>query len=100
MKNLPAPKYIITQRLSMVKPNFSGISDIEDLYIGDVCHKAFVAVDEKGTEAAAATGASVMGGSMSLPLVNLKINRPFIFLIQDKITNSVLFLGRVLNPNG
>ena len=80
------------------KADFSGMSDRNDLYISAVIHKAFVAVDEKGTEAAAAT--AVIVGVTSAPLfdVMLTIDRPFIFFIRDIPTGQILFVGRVLNP--
>ena len=78
--------------------DFSGMSERNDLYISAVLHKAFVAVDEKGTEAAAAT--AVIVGVTSAPVfdVTLTIDRPFIFLIRDIPTGQILFVGRVLNP--
>ena len=78
--------------------DFTGMSERNDLYISAVVHKAFVAVDEKGTEAAAAT--AVIVGVTSAPLfdVTLTIDRPFIFLIRDIPTGQILFVGRVLNP--
>jgi serine protease inhibitor len=80
------------------KADFSRMSDQSDLFISAVLHKAFVAVDEKGTEAAAAT--AVIVGVTSAPLfdVTLIIDRPFIFLIRDIPTGQILFMGRVLNP--
>ena len=78
--------------------DFTGMSERNDLYISAVVHKAFVAVDEKGTEAAAAT--AVIVGVTSAPLfdVTLTIDRPFIFLIRDIPTGQILLVGRVLNP--
>jgi len=80
------------------KADFSDMSDRNDLYISAVIHKAFVAVDEKGTEAAAAT--AVIVGVTSAPVfdVTLTIDRPFIFFIRDIPTGQILFVGRVLNP--
>ena len=80
------------------KADFSGMTERDDLYISAVVHKAFVAVDEKGTEAAAAT--AVIVGVTSAPMfdVTLTIDRPFIFLIRDVPTGQILFVGRVLNP--
>ncbi|MDD5675153.1 MAG: serpin family protein, partial [Chitinivibrionales bacterium] len=80
--------------------DFSGICN-ERLYIGDVIHKAFVKVDEKGTTAAAATAVIMQTLSMHvLPAVPIqfKANRPFIYLIRDRATNTILFLGRVVDP--
>ena len=65
------------------------------LYISDVLHKAFVAVDEIGTEAAAST--AVVMEIESMPTV-VKIDRPFIFIIRDSRHATILFMGRVLDP--
>ncbi len=79
--------------------DFSGIYDqsVEpnNLYISRVVHKAFVAVDELGTEAAAATG--IVMEVVSMPVM-IYIDHPFIFLIRDTQTGSILFVGRVLDP--
>jgi serpin B len=74
--------------------DFSGMTGNRGLSISAVLHKAFVAVDEAGTEAAAATSV-IMAESMP-PKVT--IDRPFIFLIRDIETGAALFVGRVLNP--
>jgi serpin B len=74
--------------------DFSGIAPNTDLYITNAAHKAFVSVDEKGTEAAAATWVAVAGLSAN----EFTMDRPFIFLIRDIPTGTILFLGRVLNP--
>jgi serpin B len=79
--------------------DFSGMTGNPELFISDVVHKAFVAVDEAGTEAAAAT--AVIVGTTSAPgepPVEVTIDRPFIFLIRDIETGAILFVGRVLNP--
>ena len=76
--------------------DFSGITGNTDLHISDVVHKAFVAVDEEGTEAAAATG--VIIGIAAAPQTTLTIDRPFVFLIRDIKTGTIIFVGRVLNP--
>lgn len=85
--------------------NFTGLANppnpAERLVITKVFHKGFVRVDEKGTEAAAATavlgietGASADGGPRPL-----QVNRPFLFLIRDNASGLVLFLGRVTDPS-
>jgi serpin B len=74
--------------------DFSGMSGNRGMWIGYVLHKAFVSVGEAGTEAAAATAVVMYDG---LP-PTVTIDRPFVFLIRDIQTNSILFLGRVLNP--
>ena len=79
--------------------DFSGMTGKRDLLISDVVHKAFVSVDEAGTEAAAAT--AVIVGATSAPVdrpVAVTIDRPFIFLIRDIDTGAILFVGRVINP--
>ena len=78
--------------------DFSGMNGKRDLFIQDVLHKAFVSVDEAGTEAAAAT--AVIVGLTALPPepVAVTIDRPFIFFIRDMPTDSIIFVGRVLNP--
>jgi serpin B len=78
--------------------DFSGMTGGKDLFIGNVILKAFVAVDEEGTEAAAATAVIMEAtGAMMEDLV-LVIDRPFIFLIRDLESGQILFIGRVLNP--
>jgi serpin B len=79
--------------------DFSGMTGSQGLFISDVIHKAFVAVDEAGTEAAAAT-AVVMAESAGMieDPVEMRIDHPFIFLIRDDDTGTILFAGRVLDP--
>ena len=90
--------------------DFSGMVDFSSpaspdtrLSISDVLHKAFVEVNEKGTEAAAATAVIVASpASMPptpLPPVVMDVDRPFIFLIRDTRTDAILFLGRVADPS-
>jgi len=78
--------------------DFSGMTGNRELFISDVIHKAFVSVDEAGTEAAAATAVIMMRAAVSKPPVEVTIDRPFIFLIRDIETGAILFVGRVLNP--
>ena len=77
--------------------DFSGMTGNHDLFIGDVLHEAFVSVDEAGTEAAAAT-AVIMKLTAAEEMVTMSLDHPFIFLIRDIKTGTVLFVGRVLNP--
>jgi serpin B len=88
----------ILQELGMVDAfndaDFSGINGARDLFISHVGHGATISVDEKGTEAAAGT-AVVMTKAGGIQMV---VNRPFIFLIRDNKTGTILFIGRVLNP--
>lgn len=76
--------------------NFSGINGKGGIWISDVLHKAFVEVNEEGTEAAAATGVVMMLGIPDVPV--FRADHPFIFIIKDNRTGSILFMGRVMNP--
>ena len=79
--------------------DFSGIDGTRLLRISDVIHKAFVAVDERGTEAAAATAVIMIAGSAFNPNpVFFTLDRPFIFLIRDNTSGTVLFMGKVVRP--
>jgi len=80
--------------------DLTGMAAERELFISDVFHKAFVKVDENGTEAAAAT-AVVVGLTAFNPVepIEVKVDRPFIFLIRDVKTGSILFLGRVVDPS-
>ena len=73
----------------------------DKLFISAVIHKAFVAVDEEGTEAAAATAVMValtaMPSRPKQPKV-FKADHPFVFMIRHRATGSILFMGRVMNP--
>ena len=81
------------------RADFSGMTGSRGLWVSAVLHKAFVSVDEEGTEAAAATAVLVpMSGPTKEP-IPVTVNRPFIFLIRDRDTGAVLFLGRVMNPS-
>ena len=107
------PKYKIAQRLALGsvlrtlgmdkafdprEADFSAMDGNRDLVISDVLHQAYVAVDEQGTEAAAATG-MVMGATaiMASPTA-FDADHPFVFLIRDTKTGVILFVGRVQDP--
>jgi serpin B len=79
--------------------DFSAMAEGRDLSLSAVLHKAFVSVDEQGTEAAAATGAVVQLTSMApaKPVV-FCANHPFLFLIRDKVSGAILFMGRFSDP--
>lgn len=82
---------------NMNKANFSGMDGNENwLYIAAALHKAFVDVNEEGTEAAAATAVIIKARGLPSPI--FLANHPFIFLIRESNTGSILFLGRVVNP--
>jgi len=79
--------------------DFSGITGGKDLFISNVIHKAFIDVNEEGTEAAAATAVvmelTVNGGSSRIVF---DCNHPFMYLIQHKQTGTILFMGSISNP--
>ena len=78
--------------------DFSGMDGTGSLCISNVIHQAFVAVDEKGTEAAAATAVVMEESAMIFTGLELPIDHPFIFLIRDLDSGQILFAGRVLDP--
>ena len=78
--------------------DFSGMTGDKSLFISAVIHKAFVAVDEEGTEAAAATAVIMGRTSVSAPPKVFRADHPFLFIIKDKRSQSILFMGRVMNP--
>lgn len=82
------------------KGDFSGMTGGKDLFISAVVHKAFVDVNEEGTEAAAATGVAMRLTAAPAPPPLFRADHPFIFLIRHKPSGSILFLGRVANPAG
>jgi serpin B len=79
--------------------DFSGINGKHDLFISNVIHKAFVDVNEEGTEAAAATTV-VMLKSVAMPSkpLEFRADHPFLFLIRENQTGSILFIGRIVDP--
>ena len=95
----------VLQALGMVVPfdehaaNFSGMDGHpNNLFISDVIHKAFVDVTEEGTEAAAATAVLMQARAMPRPTPEFRADRPFMLIIQDRPTRSVLFAGRLVQP--
>jgi serpin B len=82
--------------------DFSGFIGRPELFISAVIHKAFVKVDETGTEAAAATAVVMHVESAEMPEipVELVLDRPFLFVVRDELTGTILFMGRVANPAG
>jgi serpin B len=77
--------------------DFSNISDI-GLMINDVIHQAFIETNEEGTEAAAATIVEVGNTSVNPEKLILNIDHPFIYIIRETSTNSILFMGKVADP--
>lgn len=110
------PRFEVTKRLDLTsvlpamgmsdafdarKADFTGITAKEPLFIGFVLHKAFVKVDEDGTEAAAATAVGMMRGAARPPEppIEFRADRPFFFVIRHRPTNSILFMGRLTDPS-
>lgn len=77
--------------------DFSGMDGTRSLSVSEVIHKAFIDVAEKGTEAAAATAVTMVGGAAPLGL-NVFVNHPFLYVLRDQPTGAILFMGRVLDP--
>lgn len=108
------PKFSVTSQFGLAKTleqmgmsnafsdraDFSGIEASKTLSIADVMHKAFIDVNEEGTEAAGATGVVIGVTSVQEPhpVPVVRADHPFFFLIQEKTTGSILFMGRVANP--
>jgi serpin B len=112
--NLKLPKFKVTSMFDLGgtlksmgmplafsdKADFSGMTTQERLFISRVIHKAFVDVNEEGTEAAAATAVIMEGESKpaALPKAVFRADHPFLFLIRENQTGSILFLGRLNDP--
>lgn len=79
--------------------DFAGITSDEQLCISQVMHEAFVAVDEAGTEAAAATAIGISATSAGPLPVSMVVDRPFLFVIQDLPSATPLFIGRITDPS-
>jgi serpin B len=87
----------MTDAFSMAA-DFSGMNGNLDLYIQAVVHKAFIDVNEAGTEAAAAT--AVVIGEKGVPIVReITLDKPFLFTIWDRPTGAILFIGRIVDPS-
>lgn len=93
----------VDDAFSAGRADFSGMGGQPgELYIDDVIHKAFVEVNEEGTEAAAATAVTIRATSFREPepVPVFRADRPFLFFINDRSTGSILFTGRCVNPEG
>jgi serpin B len=104
------PRFKLTREVELATPlsamgmpsafrqaDFSGMTGKKDLFLSKVFHKAFVEVNEEGTEAAAATAAVMTRAAVARPLL-VRADRPFLFLIWDRKSGSILFLGRLTQP--
>ncbi len=108
------PKFKLTSSFSLGEPlkalgmalpftpsaDFSALCASDSLFISSVVHKAFVDVNEEGTEAAAATGVLMQTTAMRQPVppVVFRADHPFLFVIRDNRSGAALFVGRVVNP--
>ncbi len=91
----------MTDAFSAKKANFSGMDGKTNwLYIGSAVHKAFVDVNEEGTEAAAATAVAMRALSIPMPPPVFRADHPFLFIIRDNTKQNILFMGRVAEPAG
>jgi serpin B len=79
--------------------DFSGITDQERLFISHVVHQANISVDEKGTEATAATAVVMAVATAPADHVTFHVDRPFLFAVRDRKAGAVLFLGRIVDPS-
>lgn len=107
------PKFKITANFELAKTlstmgmedvfdnraDFSGMNGTKELYLSAVIHQAFVEVNETGTEAAAATGAVFNTRGITPVVPKFQADHPFIFIIRHNSSNSILFMGRVVNPS-
>jgi serpin B len=79
--------------------DFSGMTEANDLKIDEVIHKAFIEVNESGTEAAAATAViMVLKSALEEQPIRFIANHPFIYFIVDKTTGGIIFMGRFVDP--
>jgi len=112
--SLKLPKFKLEQRIPLTNhlrdlgmrdmlvggvSDLSGIDGSKQLYVSTVIQKAFIEVNEEGSEAAAATGAVLMMRSMPLPPEEFHADHPFLFYLKDKLTGMLLFQGRVADPS-
>ncbi|XP_018420166.1 PREDICTED: leukocyte elastase inhibitor-like [Nanorana parkeri] len=82
---------------SQQKADLSGISAV-GLFVSKVIHKAFIEVNEKGTEASAATGAVIVPKSLKPP-INFKVDHPFLGVLKHNATNTILFCLKMYSPS-
>ena len=89
----------ISDAFSIERADFSKITTNSGFFLGEVIHRAFFDVNESGTEAAAATAVMILGEAFDSEIPRFNANHPFIFLIKDNLTDTILFLGRIMNPS-
>ena len=93
----------MTAAFEVEKADFTGIAPDQQLHIAEVIHQANIDVDEKGTEAAAATAVEMATGGCTGPspakTITLQLDHPFLFVLRDVETGAILFMGRVVDPS-
>lgn len=94
---LKGPLKALGMNTAFAKADFSGISD-RPIFLSAVRQRTFVEVNEEGTEAAAVTGIGLTGSEEIKTPFEMIVDRPFLFLIEDKPTRTILFMGIVFNP--
>ena len=112
--NLSLPKFKLEYRLSLVntlksmgmeiafnpeQADFTNINPNDNLFIDEVLHKTYVNVDEEGTEAAAVTAISIGITSIGPSGFVMRVDRPFMFVIWESQSNTILFLGKIVSPS-
>jgi len=97
--NEPLKALGMVDAFDIERADFSGMTGKPELYIGNVLHKAFVDVNEEGTEAAAATAVIMQLRSAPLETIEFRIDRPFLYLIREEPTGAILFMGRLADPS-
>lgn len=88
----------MSQAFDPSRADFHKMADVRPLYISAVTHKTYLDVNEEGTEAAAATSAQMAGSAPPSKPIEMILNRPFFFAIEDSYTGGWLFLGTIMNP--
>jgi len=89
----------MTDAFDYAKANLSGISDDAKLAISEVKHKTYIKVDERGTEAAAVTGITIIATAIGPDFNTFRVDHPFVFAIREQDTNAILFIGKVMDPS-
>jgi len=110
--NLSLPKFQLDSKvkvkdslmsMGMVDPfgdaDFSGIDGTHELFIDDIYHQAFIEVDEAGTEAAAGSAVVMTRKGIPMAEIDITVDQPFIFLVRDNQTGTVIFLGYIIDPS-
>ena len=93
----PLERLGIRDAFDPTKADLSGIDGEHDLYVSDVIHEVVVHVDEQGTVAAAATAGVIRASAVERQTV-VQVDKPFVYVVRDRTTGAILFLGRITDP--